>query len=443
MESTEIKSTEMKALWNRTVKGVFTGALVYAIAGGLWALALTVTSMDADSTISKDLLANSSLFTIGIIVGYALYMRNLTAFAKALNSEDDQSVRLIGIGAIAAIIAVVWQFIISNQPFATTGRIFMMLVFVAAYGVMALAFWRLSQSADFTPQARRGAKRLFYAQILLIAGVVIVELLRMNLSDGAAFGYILSVGGYILVYMGWLDIRNAYPGNYPSQQTEENMHPQGIWYRKTNVIYKGILVYVIAGIAHAALEPFADLADGISFIGMMSGGNSSSMDGVSYTDNMAVVAIIVGYFLFLQGLKGFSGILNPQDGAQVKKIRNGVILGIIAAAIDFIPLIGIVSGIVNLIAFIIMLLAYSALKNSATFPPQARRGAGTLFTSQILIAIGVVLGWIPLIGGFFEFILSGIAYILVLVGWSTIRKANPEAGMTRPGEYPPYNKPYV
>jgi hypothetical protein len=213
-----------------------------------------------------------------------------------------------------------------------------------------------------------------------------------------------------------------------------------LWNRTTKSVFTGVLVYAIAGIVHAVFGPFADLADGISFIGMIGGVNTSALDGLSNMDNMAIVAIIVGYFLFLQGLKGFSGILNPQDSAQVKKIRNGVIMGIVAAGLDFIPLMGLVSGIVNLIAFIIMLMAYSALKNSATFPPQARRGAGTLFTSQILIAIGVVLGWMPLIGGFFEFILSGIAYILVLVGWSTIRKANPEAGMTRPGEYPPYNK---
>jgi hypothetical protein len=211
-----------------------------------------------------------------------------------------------------------------------------------------------------------------------------------------------------------------------------------LWNRTTKSVFTGVLVYSIAGMVHTVFGPIADLADGFSFMAMVGNVNSSSLDGLSNMDNMAVVAIIVGYFLFLQGLSSFSGILNPQDGAQVKMIRNGVILGIIAAAIDFIPLMGIVSGIINLIAFIIMLMAYSALKNSATFPPQARRGAGTLFTSQILIAIGVVLGWIPLIGGFFEFILSVIAYILVLVGWSTIRKANPEAGMTQPGEYPPY-----
>ncbi|MDR1338455.1 MAG: hypothetical protein LBK58_00090 [Prevotellaceae bacterium] len=213
---------------------------------------------------------------------------------------------------------------------------------------------------------------------------------------------------------------------------------KALWNRTTKSVFTGVLVYSIAGIVHTVLGPIADLADGFSFMAMMGGVDSSSMDGVSNMDNLAIVAIIVGYFLFLQGLKGFSGILNSQDGAQVKKIRNGVILGIVAAGLDFIPLMGIVSGIVNIIAFIIMLMAYSALKNSATFPPQARRGAGTLFTSQILIIIGVVLGWIPLIGGLFEFILSGIAYILVLVGWSTIKKANPEAGTTRPGEYPPY-----
>jgi uncharacterized membrane protein len=85
-------------------------------------------------------------------------------------------------------------------------------------------------------------------------------------------------------------------------------------------------------------------------------------------------------------------------------------------------MIGWIGGILNIIAFIMMLLAYSALKNSQTFPAGARRGAGSLFTSQILLIIGVVLGWIPLVGGIFSGILSIIAFILVFTGWATIKK---------------------
>jgi hypothetical protein len=228
MEKMGIKSIETNVLWYRTTNAVFTGALMYAIAGGLLMLAQAIvyvnsyTPLGELNVLSEYLLDNSNLFTIVIIAGYALYMRNLTGFAKVLNGEDGKSARLTGIGAIVAIIAVVWEYITFHLPTDTAGRIFMTLTFVAAYGVMALAFWKLAQSADFPPPARRGAKILFCAQILLIVGVVIIEELRANLyilfgyisiSAGweISLGYILSIIACILVPAGWSSIRKANP----------------------------------------------------------------------------------------------------------------------------------------------------------------------------------------------------------------------------------------
>jgi hypothetical protein len=151
-------------------------------------------------------------------------------------------------------------------------------------------------------------------------------------------------------------------------------------------------------------------------------------------DKIAIVATIIGCLLLLKGLNAFAEILNDQDGAQVKKIRTGFIVCLVAAALDFIPGIAgyILSSIVEFVAVIIMLQAYTALKNSLTFPPQACKGAGTLLIAQALFLPGFL---VPVIGIF----LFLVAFIFVLSGWSTIMKTNPETGMKQSGEYSPYN----
>jgi uncharacterized membrane protein len=199
------------------------------------------------------------------------------------------------------------------------------------------------------------------------------------------------------------------------------------WSKTTTAIYNGILLYSIAGLLHAIVDPIADLAEGASMFAAFAGaGSGSEADGLTTFANLLLAGIIGGYILFFNGLTSFARILDAGDSTAVGKIRTGVILGLIATAIGFIPLTGIICGIINIIAFFMMLTAYSTLKNSPTFPPAARGGAGNLYTSQILLIVGVVLGWIPLIGGVFEAIIKVIAFIMVLIGWSTIRKVQPE-----------------
>lgn len=201
-----------------------------------------------------------------------------------------------------------------------------------------------------------------------------------------------------------------------------------LWSQKTDSVYNGVLIFSIAGMIHSALSMFSIAEGGRSAYAwylLQSGLSPSEIDGIAITDKFAVAAIIIGGLLLLNGLNGFASILNDQDGRSMRNLRNGIVVSIIATALAFIP--GMtgwtLSGFVNFIAVILMLLAYKELKNSLSFPPQAAGGAKTLFTAQILLLIG----FIPGLG----MILSIVAYILVLVGWSSIKNANPETGMAQ------------
>jgi len=172
---------------------------------------------------------------------------------------------------------------------------------------------------------------------------------------------------------------------------------------------------VIAGFLYSL---FGSLASAAGLFG--SGGFLSVLKWICF------VGLIGGYVLYLKGLGDFGNILGEADAAAVGKIRLGVILGIVAVVVGIIPVAGwIIGGILNIIAFIVMIMGFSALKGSATFPVKARSGASNLFMAMILNVVATVLGWIPLIGGVIGGIVGLIAFILIFVGWNNIKNANP------------------
>jgi len=200
------------------------------------------------------------------------------------------------------------------------------------------------------------------------------------------------------------------------------------WSKTTKAIYNGVLLYSIAGIFYSIIAPISKLGDWLSFF-------VSDFASLSIFSNILLVAIIIGYFLFLIGLGGLSKVLTSGDSAAVLRVRNAVLIVLIAQVFGFIPLLGWVGTILSIISFFLMILGYSALKSSTTFPSRARSGASKLFTAMILSLIGSILGFIPLVGGLFEMPLDIIAFILTLSGWAAIKNTVPEESEQNPNTY--------
>jgi uncharacterized membrane protein len=190
------------------------------------------------------------------------------------------------------------------------------------------------------------------------------------------------------------------------------------WSKATKAIFNGVLLYSLAGILYAIIEPISDAGDFLSRII----GDTSGLSTFCY---ILLAGIIIGYIMYLMGLSGFRKILQPDDSAAVGKIFSAVILVLVAEIFDFIPLLGWVGSILSLISFILMLVGYSALKNSQGLPKRACLGASKLFTSMILLLIGGILGFIPLVGRFIEMPFDVIAFILTLTGWAAIKNTVP------------------
>ena len=169
------------------------------------------------------------------------------------------------------------------------------------------------------------------------------------------------------------------------------------WNCSTQAVYKSVLLYAIAGAA-------------------------SSLFGIiplmGWIASICDLCVIAGFTVFIIKLKELSLLADEPDAAAFKKLILGVNLYFVGMMLAFIPAVGgILKGIDLIVAFIFMLLAYSALKKSETFA--GKDGAKLLFTAMILGAVGALLRIIPLIG-IIGSILLIVEFILTILGWKKI-----------------------
>lgn len=189
--------------------------------------------------------------------------------------------------------------------------------------------------------------------------------------------------------------------------------------KTTKSIYNGVLLYSFCGIAKSIVDPIVSASSAASFIS-----GSSSGSGGSLISTLLSLAIVAGYVLFFLGLSHFRTVVKNEDAPAVQKLYVATILSICAYALGCIPFLGLIAKILALVSFIMMLLGFAALKKSATFPAEARNGASNLFIAMILSVVGIILGWIPLIGGVLSAILAIAGFVLTILGWKKIANAD-------------------
>ena len=191
------------------------------------------------------------------------------------------------------------------------------------------------------------------------------------------------------------------------------------WSQITKQIYNGVLIYSLCGVAKSIVDP---INNALSAVSMFTGADSGWIN----IGLILSVAIICGYIMFFLGLKSFRGEVNVEDANAVNKVYLATIFTIIAYVVGCVPVIGFVGKIFSIVAFFLMLIGFSRLKKSETFPEKARKGASNLFTAMILSIVGLIFGWIPIIGGVIGAIFNIIGFILTIAGWGKISKAEKE-----------------
>ena len=194
-----------------------------------------------------------------------------------------------------------------------------------------------------------------------------------------------------------------------------------MWKTVTGNLYKGVQIQIFCNIA---VTIFAFIS-AISDLGDLASGDLAGAVTWGFWDFMelaASIGAIYGFWIFFSNIKPWQAIVANEDKSAVGNLYTATLLQMIAIVLGFIPFVGIVGVILNFVAWILLLMAYSRLKGSATFPVAAKAGAGKIFTAMILNLVGAIIGWIPVIG-IIGSILSIIALVMTLNGWKLIAQS--------------------
>ena len=209
--------------------------------------------------------------------------------------------------------------------------------------------------------------------------------------------------------------------NYQSKQTFDTME-QNVqnWSHTTNNIYNAVLLFsigtIVAGLLAGLTVAFAMLGSGAVLFRILTW--------------IAQIAVAVWYVLYMIGLGNLRCSVNEKESAALGQVRTAAILTIVTAILGLFSIPGWINGIINFIAFVMMLVGFNTLKKSETMPLKARTGFNQLFIAMLLniIATGlvVIFSWIPLVGSVMSVIagiLGIIGFIMVITGWAAVKHA--------------------
>ena len=87
------------------------------------------------------------------------------------------------------------------------------------------------------------------------------------------------------------------------------------------------------------------------------------------------------------GLGNIRWSVNEKESAALGQVRTAAILTIVTAILGLFSIPGWINGIINFIAFVMMLVGFNTLKKSETMPLKASPGFNQLLHGMLLTSI--------------------------------------------------------
>lgn len=145
-------------------------------------------------------------------------------------------------------------------------------------------------------------------------------------------------------------------------------------------------------------------------------------------DRYSYILGYVLYLMGLGELQGILQGEDASAIAKVKLAAILLIIGAcVSVLFSIVPLFGtivggIISGILNLVGCILCVMAFAQLKKSTTFPATALSGVSKLYVAYLLNLIGYGL-MLTVILAVVAPILNLVAFIMILIGWAGVKSA--------------------
>lgn len=191
-------------IWMQKTNAIWLGVMLFGIGG---VISISTTGNLAPLLVGKGVYGFIMFLALTcIIVGYALYIMAIKSFREILESDDYNAVGKVYIGAILVAIAYVWLFLGFWEWVSTALRII-------AFLFMLMGYMQLKNSPTFPVKARKGASNLFMAMILALIGCVLTFLIWIPVLGYVivAIASIFTLVSYVLIFIGWAQIKNADP----------------------------------------------------------------------------------------------------------------------------------------------------------------------------------------------------------------------------------------
>ncbi len=208
---------------------------------------------------------------------------------------------------------------------------------------------------------------------------------------------------------------------------------ENIYWKKTvGTLITGIWLYTIAGIVDSLIDAVDSIVNPIGLMDFInnlaeSATGNSPLSGSDIFGGLCTVLVIVGYFLFFRSMLRFIQMQKHEaDKVSANKIKQSYIWLIVAMVLSFVPIVGwLLRAICLIVSYVKLLRAYKGLRDSNTWSPEAKEGAGLLHKAVIWSLVASIISIIPIIGSPIEGIITFILFFTVLRGWKHIQNGAP------------------
>ena len=201
------------------------------------------------------------------------------------------------------------------------------------------------------------------------------------------------------------------------------------WYSTAKSILWAIVTQIVAGFfmglfgalaIAGAVTSFASSGD-VSAFAMFTGGGMGILALI-----FALVDLGAFVWYFLQISKFVTLQTNKPDADAIAMVRNAVIVSFVGLICGFIPLVGgVIAALLNIAAAVMILLGFNSFSKSAVLPQVGKVGAGQLKVYAILAIVGAVLALIPLVGTVLGGLCSLVGLVFLIMGWNNVSKGCP------------------
>ena len=135
--------------------------------------------------------------------------------------------------------------------------------------------------------------------------------------------------------------------------------------------------------------------------------------------NICNILLVAGFIAFLIRIKDMAIMLEAQDAESANKLCNGVLIYLLSIMLGFIPAAGwILEPIAVIVSCVFMLMGIAGLKKSSTFP--GAPGMKILFIAMIVGIVGGVFGIIPVVGLIIARLCRIAFFIMMIIGWKKV-----------------------